>query len=90
MYIKAIDVDPYFLELIPDHFKAQEICDKAVKEDSFSLQYFPDSFVTRGGCRCGMMTIMMMMVIIGIMIMMKIYFLSGMMGIKNGRLKKQK
>ena len=90
MYIKAIDVDPYFLELIPDHFKAQETCDKAVKEDSFSLQYFPNSFVTRGGCGCGVMTIMMMMVIIRIMIMMKINFLSGMMGIKNGRLKKQK
>ena len=90
MYIKAIDVDPYFLELILDHFKTQETCDKAVKEDSFSLQYFPNSFVTRGGCGCGVMTIMMMMVIIRIMIMMKINFLSGMMGIKNGRLKKQK
>ena len=90
MYIKAIDVDPYFLELILDHFKTQETCDKVVKEDSFSLQYFPNSFVTRGGCGCGVMTIMMMMVIIRIMIMMKINFLSGMMGIKNGRLKKQK
>ena len=90
MYIKAIDVDPYFLELILNHFKTQETCDKTVKEDSFSLQYFPNSFVTRGGCGCGVMTIMMMMVIIRIMIMMKINFLSGMMGIKNGRLKKQK
>ena len=90
MYIKAIDVDPYFLELILDHFKTQETCDKTVKEDSFSLQYFPNSFVTRGGCGCGVMTIMMMMVIIRIMIMMKINFLSGMMGIKNERLKKQK
>ena len=37
-----------------------------------------------------MMTVMMMMVIIGIMVMMKINFLSGMMVIKNEKLKKQR
>ena len=35
-----------------------------------------------------MMTIMMMMVIIGIMMIMKVIFLSGTMVIKNERLKK--
>ena len=37
-----------------------------------------------------MMTIMMMMAVIGMMMMMKINFLSGMMVIKNGRHKKHK
>ena len=41
-YIKAV-----ILELIPDHFKTQEICDKAAKEDSSSLQFVTDWFVTR-------------------------------------------
>ena len=47
MCIKAVEVDPSFLELIPDHFKAQGICDKAVKEESFYLPFVPDWFVTR-------------------------------------------
>ena len=38
---------------------------------------------------CGMMTIMMMMVVIGMM-MMKIKFLSGTMAIKNGTPRRQK
>ena len=37
-----------------------------------------------------MMTIMMRMVVIGLMMMIKINFLSSTMVIKNGRLKKQK
>ena len=32
-----------------DHFKAQEICDKAVRDDSSSLQFVPDWLVTREG-----------------------------------------
>ena len=47
MYIKAAEVDPSFLKLIPDYFKMQEICDKAVKEGCSSLEYVPDWFVTR-------------------------------------------
>ena len=31
---------------IPDRFKLQEMCEKAVKDDSSSLQYVPDWFVT--------------------------------------------
>ena len=37
------------MQLIPDHFKAQEICDKAVRGDSSSLQFVPVWFVTREG-----------------------------------------
>ena len=40
------------------------------------------------GYICDMMTIMMVMVIIGIMMIMKVIFLSGTMVIKNERLKK--
>ena len=47
MCIKAVQVDPSFLGLISDHFKMQEICDKAVKEDPSSLQYVPGWFITR-------------------------------------------
>ena len=32
---------------IPDHFKTQKICDQAVKDNSSSLQFVPDWFVTR-------------------------------------------
>ena len=30
---------------IPDRFKTQEMCDKAVKKDYYSLQFVPDWFV---------------------------------------------
>ena len=49
MCIKAVGVDPSFLQLVPNHFKMQGICDKAVRDDSFSLQFVPDWFVTREG-----------------------------------------
>ena len=49
MFIKAVEVDPFFLQLFPDHFQAKEMCDKAIKEDSSSLQFIPDCFVTREG-----------------------------------------
>ena len=32
---------------VPDHFKTQEMCYKAVWEDSSSLQHVPDWFVTK-------------------------------------------
>ena len=32
---------------IPDRLKTQEMCEKAVKDDHFSLQYVPDWFVTQ-------------------------------------------
>ena len=42
MPIKAVEVDPWQLESVPDQFKTLEICDKTVREDPFCLQYVPD------------------------------------------------
>ena len=49
MCIKAVEVDPSFFQLVPNHFKMQEICDKAVKDCSSSSQFVSDWFVTREG-----------------------------------------
>ena len=38
-------LNPFYC--IPDCFKTQEMCDKAVKDDSFSLQFVPDWFIRR-------------------------------------------
>ena len=32
---------------MPDHFKTEEMCNEAVRDDSFSLQFVPDWFVTQ-------------------------------------------
>ena len=32
---------------VPDHFKTQEMCDKTVRDDPFSLVCVPDWFVTQ-------------------------------------------
>ena len=32
---------------LPDHFKTEEMCDKAARDYLFSLQYVPDWFVTK-------------------------------------------
>ena len=37
----------YWIYDAPDHLKTQEMCDKAFWEDTFSLQYIPDWFVTQ-------------------------------------------
>ena len=39
--------DPCLLEFVPEHFKTQEICDKAVIDDSTSLLFGPDWFVSQ-------------------------------------------
>ena len=38
---------PDAFHCIPDHFKTQEICDQAVKDDHSSLHFVPDRLVTR-------------------------------------------
>ena len=38
---------PYMLDNVPDHFKTQEMCEKAVELDHLSLIYAPDWFVTQ-------------------------------------------
>ena len=59
---------------MPDHFKTEEMCNEAVRDDSFSLQFVPDWFVTQQQ----------------IIIMMMINLMNGTMDIKNAKLKKQK
>ena len=44
--IKAVELDPWQLKNVLEHFKTQEMCDYAAWEDSFSLQFVPDWFVT--------------------------------------------
>ena len=39
-------IEPPSLVYIPDHFKTQEICDKAVNDYPSSLQFVPDWFIT--------------------------------------------
>ena len=38
---------PNAFHQIPNCFKTQKMCDQAVKEDSYSLQFVPDWFLTR-------------------------------------------
>ena len=73
-------VDPWLLRCVPDHFKTQEMRDKSMEKDPWLLKYVPDWFVTRKSiCMWYDDTT---------------YdddednFLSGMMDIKNERLKK--
>ena len=47
MYEKLFGVDPWQLYYIPDHFKTQEMCDKAVRDDALSLVCVLDWFVKR-------------------------------------------
>ena len=43
---KDVDIEPRFLPLVPDRFKIQEMCEKAVKKCLWLLKYVPDWFVT--------------------------------------------
>ena len=45
---EVTEVDPWQLKNVPNHFKTQEMCDKAVRDYLFSLQFVPDFFVTQG------------------------------------------
>ena len=47
MCIKAVEIDPSFLQLVPDHLKMQYMCNEAVRDDSSSLQFVPDWFITQ-------------------------------------------
>ena len=39
MCFKAVKEDPKDLDIVPDYFKTQEMCDKTVREDPYYLQY---------------------------------------------------
>ena len=45
--IKTLEVDPSLLKHAPDYFKTQKMCDDAVRDYLFSLQFVPDWFVTQ-------------------------------------------
>ena len=45
MSIKVVEVDPWQLDDVSDHFKIQEMCDDLVWGDPFPQQYVPDWFV---------------------------------------------
>ena len=45
---EAVRREPYALELIPDHFKTQEMCDTALKEDPYMLNDVPGRNLWRG------------------------------------------
>ena len=47
MYIKVVEVDSWQQKDVPDHFKTQEMCNKAVRDYLFSLRLVPDWFVTQ-------------------------------------------
>ena len=47
MCVKVVEVDPLSLGNVFDHLKTREMCDAAVREDSSSLIYVPDWFVTQ-------------------------------------------
>ena len=42
---KAVEVDPWQLKDVPNRFKKQKMCDKAVKDYPSSLLFVPDWFV---------------------------------------------
>ena len=59
-----------------------------MRDDSSSLQFVPDWFVTQQQIDVWYDKLYDVMVIIGMMMIMKIIFLSGTMGIKNERPRK--
>ena len=50
MCIKAVEVDPWQLEVIPDHYKTQEACERAIEKDPYQLENIPDHFKTQLMC----------------------------------------
>ena len=48
MCITGVEVDPWQLSDVPDHFKTQEMCNEAVRIEPNALRFFPVWFVMRG------------------------------------------
>ena len=42
--------EPYALWRVPNHFKTQEMCEKAIEEDPWALRFIPDHFKTKNIC----------------------------------------
>ena len=43
-------MDPYSLEFVPDHFKTEEMCKKAVCRKPYTLRYVSDHLKTKEMC----------------------------------------
>ena len=50
LHNEAADIGAYPLVYVPDKFKTQEMCIKAVKEDPWQLHYVPDQYKTQEMC----------------------------------------
>ena len=87
---EVVRSDPFLLQYVPYQLRMQQICDKLVRDDSSSLQFVPDWLVTQQQIDVWYDELYDVMVIIGMMMIMKINFLSGTMGIKNERPRKQR
>ena len=49
-YDEAVARNPYKLKFVPDYFKTQGMCTKALEEDPLSLQYVPNHLKTKEMC----------------------------------------
>ena len=47
MCIKIVKKEVKSLEHVPDHFKAREMCKRAIEADLYTLVFCPDWFVTQ-------------------------------------------
>ena len=51
MYEKAVEADPQYLRYVPDKFKTQEMCNRAVENNPYwCFEYVPDKFKTQEMC----------------------------------------
>ena len=46
MSSKAVECVPAILVFIPDHFKTQVMCEKAIGDNAFELEFVPDQYKT--------------------------------------------
>ena len=46
---KAVRIEPILLVSVPDHLKIQEMCNEAVRNESW-LSILPDQYKTQGMC----------------------------------------
>ena len=43
---KAVRMEPYLLEFVPDHLNTPEMCNKTVRINPYTLKYVPDHLET--------------------------------------------
>ena len=47
---EAVRIEPYSLEVVPDHLKTKEMCNEAVRREPYTLRFVPDHFNTQKMC----------------------------------------